>query len=301
MLASAGGPPYYQILQYLVVHSGGPVMSQRFVALLVCAVLGILVFESRGAEPSKASLNDLSMEVDALLTIHRFQFTAAQLEAIRKWAPETMQKPSKRQEPKENDKLRQTLVDLRAELIKDDPDDDQIADLAEKLTELKDDDDVELEDDFLMTDAARKRTPELLRLLTARQVAAYANDRADEIPEPLERLTEALDEVLDLNDGEWKELCEEIVDELSWVLGGVTDKKKAKLSGDLVTTWLTQVRLAARARVLPRQRAELEKSARLLLVPPTTVLHNFTEHTLAELLSNPRLAAALDARSMAGK
>jgi len=53
-----------------------------------------------------------------------------------------------------------------------------------------------------------------------------------------------------------------------------------------------------REREPKKQRPELEKAARQFVaqVPPTQVLHNVAEHTLAELLSNPRLVAAFDAR-----
>jgi small-conductance mechanosensitive channel len=273
-------------------------MSQRIVAILVSAVLGLTIVESRAADPAKMSLNDLSMEVEALLALQRFDFTAAQLQAVRKWAPETSQKPSKREEPKENAKLRQALIELREELVKMEPDDDKVADLEERLTDLKDAEDTDLDDDVEITDGARKRTPELLRLLSPRQVTAYLNERAEDIPDPLDVLTEAMDQASELNDAEWKELFDEIVEELSWVLGGL-DKKRAKAAGDSVERWLFQVRAAAKLRALTKQRPELEKAARLLMlqVPPTIVLHNFVEHSMAELLSNPRLAAALDSRS----
>jgi hypothetical protein len=273
-------------------------MSQRVSAILVSALLAIAIADTRAAEPGKTDLNELSMEVDALLALHKFDFTAAQLDAIRKWTSETAQKSGKRQEAKGNDKLRQTLMDLRAALVKMDRDEDQITELETRLTELKDADDVELDDDVEISDGARRRAPEALRLLTPAQVLAYLNEYADDIPDPMERLTEALEVAGDLNDADWKEFGEEVIDDLSWIIGGV-DKKRAKAAAEQVARWLLQVRLAAKTRTLARQRPELDKAARQLVaqVPPTAVLHNFIERALAELLSNPRLATAIDGRS----
>ena len=51
------------------------------------------------------------------------------------------------------------------------------------------------------------------------------------------------------------------------------------------------------AKDLDKQRGDLEKSARQIVsqVSPTFILHNVVEHGVAELLSNPRLTAAIDA------
>jgi hypothetical protein len=270
-------------------------MSKRLVSFVLVAAMAL---SSRAADPipsEPTSLADLSLEVEALLALHQFGFSPAQRETLRKLAPETAQKSGKRREIT-NDPLRQALLALRAELLKDVPDDDRIGELEEKVDELKAAE-ADLDADIDITDAARRHAPELLRQLTPRQLVAYLNEHAEDIPDPLERLLEAIDKAPSLNNRDWQELCEEIVDELSRVMGGV-DKKRARAVGSAVEQWLTQVRLATKGKSFERLRVGFERNARQFAaqVSPTTVLHNFTEHALAELFANPRLGAALEAR-----
>ena len=105
-----------------------------------------------------------------------------------------------------------------------------------------------------------------------------------------------LDKVSDAGDNEWKELCAEVIEENSWVIGGM-DEKTSKLVGGKIEQWLKKVR-AARGKDFSQKRPELERGARELagLVAPAQVLENFAAHGLAEMLSNPRLAPALEAR-----
>jgi hypothetical protein len=244
------------------------------------------------ANTSTASLTEFSLEVQALLFLHKFDLTPQQMGALRKVALTTASKevaPSKGSE-----QMRKILSDLRDALLKDQRDDGQIADLEQRMDDWKENEDVD--DDVEITIAARRRAPEVLCLLTPRQVTNYLNEFADTLPDPLERLLEALDKVTTLNDDEWKELREDIVEEVSWLMGGL-DKKKAKLVGDKVDQWLVQVRFL-KDRDFTKRRAELEAAARRFVaqVPPTAVLHHIAERGVAEMLSNPRLIAAIDAR-----
>ena len=277
-------------------------MIQRITAALVPVLTVAFLFIplSPGAQPKgvdSSALNDLSMEVAALLTLHKFEMTRQQLEVLRKLAPETAPKPADRDPAKANDQCRQVLTDLRAALLEEKRDEDRIGELEEKWEDLRDSDEVDFDDEVDITAAARRRVPDVLRMLSTRQVVAYLSEQEDVLPDPLELLLEALDQVSELSKADWKERCDDIVEEVSWVLGGL-DPKASKMVADRVERWLRQVRVSMETGVFPKQRQDFEKSARQFVaqVPPTLVLHNITEHALAELLSNPRLAAALDAR-----
>jgi hypothetical protein len=240
------------------------------------------------------SLSNLSLEISALQALNRFEMTTEQMNALRRLAADTMPKNAKRDEGKASDKVRKTMLDLRTALIKQDA--DRIDDLEDALADLLDDEDTDLDDQVNITSAARRRAPEVLQGLRPAQVLAFFNNSGDDLPAPLETLLSALDVVRELKDDEWKDLSEEIVEEMRWLLGGL-DPERNRFVADKVEQYLKKVR-AVKAKDFEKARPEMERSARQFVgqIAPTVVLHNFAEHALAELLSNPRLLAAIDAR-----
>ena len=215
-------------------------MSHFLVPTIVgTALLGWYLAPSGScAQSDKPSLTDLSLEVAALQTLYEFKMTLAQMEALRKLAPQTAPKSSTRDAGKGSDKLRKALTDYREALLKGD-NEDHITQLKESLDALREAEKASLDDDVDLTDAARRRAPEVLRSLSVKQVSAYLNEY--EVPDPLERLLEALDKVTTLKDADWQELSEEIVDEVSWLMAGL-DVKKGKLIAGKVDQFLVQVR-----------------------------------------------------------
>ncbi len=244
------------------------------------------------APPAVASLNDLSMEVDALLTLQRFGFTATQREALRPLAARTSMKSVPQAEGTADPVFRKVLEDLRSALLQSPVDLERIDDLEETLNELRDG--VERDDAVTITESARQRAPELLRRMSARQMASYLA-ALDDVPDPLEELLEALDKAAELNDTDWKEACGKTIVEVSGLLGGL-EPKAVRASAQQVLFWLQQVH-AARGPNFVKRRPELEAAARRLAsqAPPSQVLRHVAERGLAELLSNPRLSAALEA------
>src|SRR5208282_2424810 len=102
--------------------------------------------------------------------------------------------------------------------------------------------------------------------------SAYVESQPYELPDPLEKLVEALDKVGDLKDADWIELCDDVVEAVGWLLGGL-DKRRVQLASSQVERWLKQVR-SVNEKDFARKRADLEKTARLIVdqVPPTLVL-----------------------------
>ncbi len=249
-------------------------------------------------EPKKAgplSVNELSMEVAVLQALHQFDFTKSQLETLRKLARETSQEMGARQAARASNDFRTTLAGLRDALVKAD-DEAQINQLQEHLDDLRDSENPELDDALEITDGARGRAPEVVKLLNARQVTSYLAGFGDQMPDPIERFLEAIGKVRGLNEKEWKRAREEVSDDVSRLTAGLDDEKAGRVS-DQVVQLLIQVR-ALKEDEFKARRAELEKTARDICgnIGAFDVLRHVVEQAMAELLSNHRLAAAIDAR-----
>jgi hypothetical protein len=248
---------------------------------------------------AKDDLNDLSMEVAALETIHDLQLTPAQLDELARLAKTDGAKDQTRKPAKAGDKVRKALADLRAALIADN--DDRIEELAAARDELIEKESPDLDDDFEITDAARKHAPEFLRRLTAAQVAAYLAERTEDLTDPMTMLAETIEQSRKLSGEEWDDARDDAADELGWIVAGADADGAAKVA-------VKVKELIDRAHKLKdaeftAQREELDKAARQIAgdLGPTDVIRHFLERALAELLSNPRLAAAVEARTQKGK
>jgi hypothetical protein len=246
------------------------------------------------------SLNELELEVDALYVLYQLQVTPEQMKALKKLASETADDLGARQVPKASAEYRKTVIALRDALVKaDDP--DKVAELQEKLDELGAAEEPELDLAVEITAAARKHAPAVLKMLTARQVAGYVSIFGDGFPDPRELMVDALDKVRGVEQDAWKDFRAGLSEEVGRLVAGVDADKVAKIS-DKVVQWLIEVRSLGDDE-FKTQRADLEKRARQITgeLHPFDVLRNSVELALAELLSNPRLEAAVEARLKAGK
>lgn len=239
-------------------------------------------------------LHDLSLEVTALQTLYFLQPTPKQEQTLRELALKTASRSGPRRPGKASAELRATLAGLRRALLAED--DDGIDELGEKLEELREDQEPDIDDEVEVTEEALEEAPKLLRQLSPRQVAVYAAGFADEIPDPLEEITAALDKVRDLDDKKWQQF-RAVPEHLGTLLGG-TDGDRSSAYRDKI------LQLFILARSLDdddfkQRKPDLEKQARAIVgdVGPLEVIRHHLEYQLAELLSNPRLAAALEARA----
>ena len=270
-----------------------PSKSPWIMLCVIVAVSPSLVWAQDAGKKEK-NLNDLSLEVAALEGFYEFKLTDPQLRQLREWAKETVQKPREREAAKANAEYREKLQEYWNSLVNED--DDLAEQLYEQLQEMREADKPELDDGVEITPRARKRVPELLRQLKPTQVGFYISDNFEDVPDPADRLIEALDKVRGLKGSSWKEKRDEFVDEISKLLAGI-DADKAERVGDRILALLIQAHDLG-AQEFARQRPELEKKARQIAgeVDPLQVLRNQVEIALAEMLSNPRLPAALEAR-----
>jgi hypothetical protein len=250
--------------------------------------------EGKAAKPAAPSAHDVYLEVQALLTLHYLKLTPEQMQALRKVARKTAGPARPRDKATVSDEYREVLTDLRNALV-DANDDQRIEELEDKLDELDGREKPGL-DDVEVTAAARKRVPEVLRQLKLAQLVAYLAYVDEEVIDPLDRLLDALGSVRGLKPAEWKEKRDEVAEEVAWLVAGV-DAEGADRVTDQVVALLSKARDLGDAEFKAR-RADLEKEARKIRgdMPPGRVLQHVVERALAEMLSNPRLGAALEAR-----
>jgi hypothetical protein len=270
-----------------------------FAAILAASLLGLVSAARAGEAPAGGAktppLNDLSLEVAALQTLYALNLTPRQLEKLRKIAADTTDRQQSRQTPKASPKFRKGLTELRDALVKAE-EDSRIDDLVKKLDDLRSSEKPELDDGVDVTDEARERAADALRLLAPSQVASYVAGMADEISDPLDLLLNALERARTVEGNEWRELREGVSEEVGRLVGGV-NAEQAQSVADRVTQLLIVVR-GLKEPEYKKQRAEQEKTARQIVgnAGPFEVLRHVMEQSLAELLSNPRLPQALDAR-----
>src|ERR1700687_3637272 len=158
-------------------------------------------------------LNPLSLEVSALQLLHHLNVTQGQLQQLRKLAKETSSKEQEAKPGKGSDKFRTAVLDMH-KALSDGKDVKRIDDLAEKLDALREEEKPDLDDDVDLTESARRRAPEALRLLGARQVAGYLSGLVGEVGDPRSRLIEALDQARNLSAEQWKEFRATFGDEI---------------------------------------------------------------------------------------
>jgi hypothetical protein len=240
-------------------------------------------------------LPELSLEVKALRTLYDLRLTTEQMKALAKLAKETAQPAVKRNPGMASDEYRKALTELRDALV-DASDDDKIGDLEDAYAMLEEKEHPDMNDTVDLTAAARKRGPEVFKKMRPSQLASYLGYLADDVVDPQEVLVATMKEVRGIKDDDWKDRRDDLAEELGFLLGGL-DEKKAKEFSDAVVELVNKAKKLSDDDFKAKQ-ADLEKEAEKLVggVSPDRVLRNQVERTLAELLSNPRLAAALAAR-----
>jgi uncharacterized membrane protein len=267
---------------------------------LVRYAAGSIPERKKSDEPKKdkeetQSPEEVSMEVQALRILYALQMTPEQMKELARLTKGTAQPPRERTRAKVSKAFLQTMRELRSYLIEA-TDEEEIDALEDKLAHLLESEKPELDDSVEVTAAARKQAPAVLRLLKAPQLAAFLGGVAEDVPDPLNDLLDALEKVRALDRAQWKERRDELAEEIGWAVAGVDEAKAGKVA-DQVTALLSKAR-GLSAEDFKAQRAEMEKAARGIVgnLGPIDVLRNYLERHLAELLANPRLKAALKAR-----
>jgi hypothetical protein len=266
--------------------------------VVLVAVTLTLLSSAWGEEPKStppSTLNQLSLEVSALQILHHLSATPAQLRQLRKLAKETKPIDSDAKPGRGSDKFRSALQEIYQALL-DSKNAEKIDKLTEALDALREEEKPDLDDDVDLTETARHRASEALRLLGAPQVAVYLSGLIGEIGDPQSRLVEALDQVRTMSPEQWKEFRGSFGDEIGRLVAGVDAEKSEKINNEVVQ--LLIVARSLKDAEFKAQRPDLEKNALKIVgdIGPFQVLQNVMENVMATLLSNPRLIAAIDAR-----
>jgi hypothetical protein len=233
----------------------------------------------------------LKLEVDALEKLYHLELNAKQLQALLALAEKTAAQTPASQEVRASEEYQKTLKSLRDALVAQD--EDRMREANDKLDELHEKETISIDASFDMTDAAMLEASKAFRLLSAAQIVSYLASLDDEVPDPVERLLSTLEEGAESDGDEWKELRDGTAEELSWLVSGFKTES-AVLVKKRVSDWLDRNHRYKGAE-LTKQWATLEKSAHEMFARTTSlvVLQHYMERELAELLSNPRTAAAL--------
>jgi hypothetical protein len=247
-----------------------------------------------GTETVLEDLNPLHFEVEALETMYQLQLTREQIERLAQLARSTSRKRQPGRAIRVSKEFHKTLTDLHAALVADD--DEKIAAESGAFDALREKESPDFEEAEI-TSEARRHVPEFLRTLGPRQVAVYLSEFADEFPDPFEKLADALEEVRKAPGKEGQDLRDGVAMQVGWLVGGL-DVAAEKRVREKVVALLDRAVQIKDDQQFEAQRPELERAARDLIagVGPTDVLRHFVERSLAELLSNPRLEAAAQAR-----
>ncbi|MFM7151527.1 MAG: hypothetical protein ACKO23_17010 [Gemmataceae bacterium] len=290
-------------------ENGNPNMDHKRSQNRVVALMGGLVFLLFGSDKGKieavapppveigrmgfANVADLMAEIDVLNVLAVLQPTEAQMQAMRKVAPKTMQPTPPKKLVKVSDELRKTIAALRDAMAQGE--EEKIEKLYPKYDEMREKENPEV-DEVEITDAAREQAPALFRMLSARQVVGYVGAIA-EFPDPMEQLMATIDESRKVRGKEWQILRDATAFQAAWLIAGLD----AKIEEENREKALALLNKAARLSdtEFAAQRGRLETEARALVgkVGSTDVIRNYIERLLAELLSNHRLEAVLGAPS----
>lgn len=248
------------------------------------------------AVPKTITINSLSMEVNALQSLHQFQLDENQLDKLQKWAEDSIQKEQQRKPGKASKEYRDKLQELR-KALQAAKDSELITKLGEEVDAMQEKEKPTLDDRVEITEPARKRAAEAYRLLKPGQMAAYVGQIASSIHDPLDQLLDALEGVRNMNEEDWKDERSQIADEISRSAVGLNATKANAMSAQIAAL-LTRARSLTKAE-FQKQRADLESAASRLVgdISPEAVLRNQVELDLAMLLSNPRTPQA--ARALA--
>jgi hypothetical protein len=251
-------------------------------------------------KPSKADVNDLSLQVAALQAIHQLKLNKAQLEALGKLAREITPDDHKRETAKVSDKYRKALLALRDAFTAND--DERIDGRGKALDELRTKESPEIDEDVELADGARTKAKSYLNRLKPGQLVAYLTGvEDDDLDGPLDRLSAAFVESRKVSGDEWDETRDAVAEAVGWLIAGLDADASAKAT-DQAKALLERAHSLSAAD-FKAQRKELDAAAKKLVgaLGPMDVLRRVVEHSIAELLSNPRLGAAVEARLKTAK
>jgi tetratricopeptide (TPR) repeat protein len=244
-----------------------------------------------------ADVNALSMEVAVLRTLFLLKAAPHHLEKIRTQFKDGVMKPRKREAADASPEYKKTLTDLRAALIAGD--EDRVNELSDQLEELAKDDEPDVDDAVEISEEARKLAPKLLTAFDANLVVGYLASYGKDFPVPYRMMVKAM-----RLDGkgkkptaeQWKEVRANVANDVAWSVAGLDLKEQAKVRDEALK--LLDRAYGLNSDDLAKQQAELKAAIHKITgkAAPLDVIKHVLEQDLAEMISNPRLLPAVEAR-----
>jgi hypothetical protein len=265
----------------------------RIVPFILAAVI------AAPATRSSSDVNDLYLEIVAHRSLAVFKLPPAGLTELKALADKVGAKSESKSVPEVSEAFMTTLTDLRAAYIKGD--ETRIDALEAQLDKLLDEEDApELDDDVPVKDAAREKAADAVKLLRPAAVVNYLAGR-DEIPDALTLVQNALYITVAPSKrpqgADWESEKRAVAEQVGWLVMGVRDSAAAaKVTKDVTQLLDEAYKLDAATR--RTQRGALTTKAKKIIshADPLIQLRHVLEYDMAELLSNPRLSAACEAR-----
>jgi hypothetical protein len=251
----------------------------------------------------------LVQRVAALEALDTYDFTPAQVAALRKASAEATAALAKSpplpvaKEPKPSKdldayrKALSELADALADPDRDDADDAKLEELRNRAEGLADQVAVDPPPQVGPPDVARRAALDLARQLKASQVAAALAEDADVIADPADLALDAAEAKKALREQKaWPAVRDEAATEVAFLVAG-WDAAAAKPVAERVGKWLESCP-DLDGTAFAAAKAGLEADARKVVGPVDgwAVARHWVERDLAELLCNPQLSQAIDAR-----
>lgn len=258
-------------------------------------------------------VNDISLEVAALRTIYLLNawpdhkndswkyHTNPLWHNFREFAKDTAEAPKKRTTANVSGNYKRALTQLRAAYITGE--DDRIIDLTDQLDELGEDEEPELYDVVEVTEKAKKNAQLLSKKITPECIVSYLNSYGKDFPSPVNMIGKAL---MDRAPG-GKILPETIgfvSKEVGLAIGGfekekeVAEKVRKIMEKASTNNWPPE-QCKKEWHIKGDLRKEYNKAMTSSVKDfgnPYMALEHLMERDMAELLSNPRLIPAIEAR-----
>lgn len=231
----------------------------------------------------------LAFEVAALQTLHRLDLTDAQLELLQRVAKGAASPVKSTGQAKTTPAFVKGLTALRNALLEGD--DDKIDDLKDKLLDIMEKDKIQIEDRVAISDPARRAASGVIRMLQPTQVLAYLQILDEDDVDLQDLLEEALERGATMTPGQWKTVRDSTAADGAWLLVG-GDEARTRIAVKTLSTLLDQHHSAMAGKTVA---PDLEKQVLQLTqsLDPFLILRNAMERDVAEMLSNPRLAGAI--------
>jgi len=283
-------------------------LMTRWLGLAALAAIPLLSL-SVWTQTSWAQTGDLSADISgaalenqvaALTTLDELDVSGPQLKQLRTLAKDTGAAPSADDtQPKVSSEYHTALLALRDALVAGD--DDKIDDAQDKVEDLRDSQNIDPDQDYDITDPARLKAKSVLKLLNSSQIANYIALHADEVPDATEVIEDALDQCKDATADDFASLRDEAADQVGMLSAGL-DQTAAKVVEQKVTDLLNRARAMTQDQ-FDASRSQLDAGARQITrnIDSFEALHHWMLREMADLLSNPQTAGALDLRISADK